>query len=306
MTSGTSRSIRFGAVFIALGVSVCSSQTYSETLIGLNGRNYSWTRGNGRSYQPCLSFYPQDILITGLGAANGTAVTAVNLLSSTELASALSVTFWTLADANGTIGANFLGGLPASIPITNGPTHNCGFPTQTLQYDNTVNLHKSTVAVPSPSILTISGWLLPSRAAGTASGNLIDLVQVTTATGSAVFQYQQVASTCGAPGFEIEATWGGTFHSSCISASGGGGPYFFSMQVDRSATLLATLAVYTTSGGVFTELSGSPVTRVLGGSANAITTVSIGNGETGTNIGADRFQNVMIDYTNHVQPNLPH
>ncbi len=282
-----------------------SGQTYTETLAGLNGRNYSWVRGNGRSYQPCLGFYAQDVLITGLGASIGTALSTTNLLASTEISSALDTTLWTVADSAGTISAGFLSNLPVSIPITNGPTHGCGFLTQALAHDNSVNLHVSTVKLPAPSIVTISGWWNPSRAAG-GTNPLIDIIQLVTASGSAVMQFQQVTTTCGAVGFEIEATWGGTFHSSCITASGTGGPYYFSFQSDRTATLLATLAVYTTSGGVFTELAGSPVTLALGGSANTITGANIGQNETGSNTGFDKFQNIMIDYTNHVQPNLPH
>ncbi len=289
-------------LFIAsLGV----AQTYSETFIGYNGKNYAWNPKNGRNYQSCLGFYTQDIFITGLGASVGTALSTTNLLASTEIATALDTTLWTVADSAGTIGADFVGNLPVSVPITSGPTHGCGFSTLSLVHDNSINLHVSTVKLPSPSIVTVSGWYNPARPGG-GTNPLVDLVQVVTATGSAVFQFQQNTSTCGAVGFEIEATWGGTFHSSCITASGTGGPYFFSFQVDRTATLLATLAVYTTSGGTFTELAGSPVTRVLGGSANVITGANIGNNETGTNTGSDKFQNIMIDYTNHVQPNLPH
>jgi hypothetical protein len=61
---------------------------------------------------------------------------------------------------------------------------------------------------------------------------------------------------------------------------------------------------YTTSGSTFTQLG--PTMAVSMDGADALGDLYLGNNENGTFGGTYYLQNIMVDYTNHAWPNLPH
>src|SRR5437764_7093760 len=101
---------------------------FAQTYYGYNGRNYQWSPGNGRSYQPCLSFYPVDVLINGNGAAPGAVLTITNLAASTQ---GVTTPNWLSADGNGVFGPSVI--VPASVKIqSQAAALGCGFKAQTI------------------------------------------------------------------------------------------------------------------------------------------------------------------------------
>jgi Big-like domain-containing protein len=62
--------------------------------------------------------------------------------------------------------------------------------------------------------------------------------------------------------------------------------------------------VYATSGKAFTQLG--PTMAVSMDGSDALGVVYLGNDENGTFAGTYYLQNIMVDYTNHAWPNLPH
>ncbi|HTF62396.1 MAG TPA: Ig-like domain-containing protein, partial [Edaphobacter sp.] len=62
--------------------------------------------------------------------------------------------------------------------------------------------------------------------------------------------------------------------------------------------------VYSTSGTAFTQV-GSTMAVSMGGK-DVLGSIRLGNGENGAFAGTYDFQNIMVDYTNHIWPNLPH
>jgi uncharacterized protein YjdB len=62
--------------------------------------------------------------------------------------------------------------------------------------------------------------------------------------------------------------------------------------------------VYTTSGTTFTQVG--PTMAVSMGGTDKLGTVYLGNDEYGAYAGSYSLQNIMVDYTNHIWPNLPH
>ena len=62
--------------------------------------------------------------------------------------------------------------------------------------------------------------------------------------------------------------------------------------------------VYSTNGTAFQQL-GSTMAVSMGGS-DALGSVYLGNNENGSFAGTYYLQNIMVDYTNHAWPNLPH
>lgn len=259
---------------------------------------------------PCLSFYPVDTFVNMNGQSVGTAVSIANLKAATDGSS----NTWSKAGAvYETFGASQVGTLPATVTVNGGPTHTCGFATQSLALNESGNQNNSAWSILTPAsghnIIVVSGWVanLPPNQGG--NGSLWDLVKLDTGAGAeAIIQLvsgtDQPQSNCKAYGIEIEKTSGGTGHSPCITVSPGG-TYFYSFKVDFSSNSLASLNLYTTNGAVFTQV-GSTVTTTLGTTGN-ITIIFYGNVEFGTAPGNTMyFQNMMIDYTNLAYPNLPH
>jgi hypothetical protein len=62
--------------------------------------------------------------------------------------------------------------------------------------------------------------------------------------------------------------------------------------------------VYTTSGTTFTQVG--PTMVVSMGGSDKLGVVYLGNNEYGAYAGSYSLQNIMVDYTNHIWPNLPH
>lgn len=258
--------------------------------------------------QACPRFSPVDQFVNMNGQPAGTVVTTALLSAATD-----GVTHsWAQSATTMTFQPSQIGTLPASVAVNGGPSYACGATTGSLGHDDSCNQSGNCYSRLTPNsghdIIVVSGWLanLPPNQEG--SGSLWDLVKLDTGSGAeAILQLvsgtDQPQSNCTAYGIEIEKTSGGTDHSACISVSPGG-TYYYSFKVDFSANSLASLSLYTTSGAVFTQV-GSTVTRTLNTTGN-ITTIFFGNAEFGTAPGTTTyFQNMMVDWTNAVFPNIP-
>lgn len=258
------------------------------------------------TWATCPSFSPVDQFVTMNGQTVGSAVTTTNLAAGTE-----GMSSWSRASSHETFGPSQVA-MPAAVTVNGGVTHDCGFATQSIALDDAGNQNNGGFSNLTPasghSVMVVSGWISNLPPNQGSSGSLWDLVKLDTGGGSeAIVQLvsgtDQPQSNCSAYGIEIERTAGGTAHSACITVSPGG-TYFFSFKVDFSATALASLSLYTTNGAVFTQV-GSTVTRTLG-ATGTISTIFVGNAEFGTAPGVTTyFQNIMVDWTNHVFPNVP-
>jgi hypothetical protein len=62
--------------------------------------------------------------------------------------------------------------------------------------------------------------------------------------------------------------------------------------------------VYSTTGTTFTQVG--PTMAVSMGGTDKLGVVYLGNNENGAFTGSYSLQNIMVDYTNHIWPNLPH
>ena len=249
-----------------------------------------------------------DIFIDMNSAPAGTAVTTSNLASSTEG----TFTNWDLASPAETFAASQVT-LNGAVAVNSGPTHTCGFATQSLAFLNETQVTRSRINFStSNQVITVSGWLvLGPPYQGPSHGGDFDLVHVEGRAGSyAVLQLQSGNDglECGAVyALNVETGPDVTTHSSCITVNPGG-TYFYSMQVDMSSNLMVSWNLYTADSVPFTQVGNSVTVPIAySGGSDTPTAVQYGNLETGTAPGTyTYFQNSMIDYTNATWPNIPH
>jgi len=262
----------------------------------------------------CLTFYPVDTFINMNGTAVGTAVTKTNLATATEITA--NYNGFSTASTKEKFGASLVA-MPAGITINGGSTHACGYATQSLAHTMTSGSFSTTeMDFPgSHTQVTVSGWIINTPPDLGSSAQLYDLTAVVGGINpfDAVVQIANGTSepACTFYGIEIEASGGTTAHSPCIAISPAS-TYYYTMFTNYTssgtcngiAAPCAEMNVYTTSGATFTQV-GSTVAVALGGN-DVFDHILYGNNEFGTFSGTLSQQNMMVDYTNHVFPNIPH
>jgi hypothetical protein len=262
---------------------------------------------SGQAGSTGLSFYFADVFIHMNGTSTGTSVSTANLATGTAIAA--NYYDWDEAAAQETFAAGQVS-LPATVSVRNGSTYPAGTATQSIAYDHSAGTSLSRIMFygyefPSPStIVVISGYITFAVPNQSPFGSLFDYVVAqpeNTGTYAALqLQSGNAGLSCGnIYAVNIEAG-NPTTHSSCITITPGS-TYYYSFKVDWSSNKLASLNIYTTAF----SLVGS-VTEALS-NADTLDNILIGNNEDGTASGSTSyFQDTMIDYTNHVFPNLPH
>jgi len=267
--------------------------------------------------QTCPAFSPVDLFIDMNGEPAGTTVTSANLTAATEGTSI----DWASVTSDETFAASQVA-LPGSLSIIGGTAYGCGYATQSLAVNEAASFPTSIMNFDNGDTQVVaSGWIinLPPNQGG--AGDLYDYVTLEgeAANAGSVVQVQPgTGESCGAYGMELESYSGGsggTSHSPCLPITPGS-TVFFSVYVNygSSGNCNGTgsgnvnapcegLHVYTTNGTTFTEV-GTGVAVALDGT-DTLGRMLIGNDENATFSGTSYFQNIMIDYTNHVWPNLP-
>ena len=270
-------------------------------------------------YAQCPAFSPVDVFLNFNGASAGTTVTTANLQASTEGTGGT----WSTANSLMSLQASKVA-LPGSVSVNGGAAHGCGYATQSMAIiENTPGPgHTSELDFyNSKTQVVTSGWIvnLPPNQGG--AGDLFDYIVYESASnaGSGVTQIQPgtgLTCTTGTPPFmEMEAYDGSTNHSlPCIPVPASGTVYFshlmnYGTTGNCNGTASGNVSapcegiyVYTTSGTTFTKI-GSAAIQLDGSDSQGL--MLFGNNETASFTGTSYFQNIMIDWTNHVWPNLP-
>src|ERR1700734_672049 len=267
----------------------------------------------------CPAFSPVDVFLNFNGAAPGTTVTTSNLQASTEGTGGT----WSTANSLMSLQASQVP-LPASVSVNGGASHGCGYATQSMAIiENTPGPgHTSQLTFNNGKTQVVtSGWIvnLPPNQGG--AGDLFDYIVYESATnaGSGVTQVQPgtgLSCPTGTPPFmEMESYDSSTTHSlPCIPVPASGTVYFshlmnYGTSGNCNGTASGNVAapcegiyVYTTSGTTFTQI-GSAAIALHGADSQGL--MLFGNNENASFIGTSYFQNIMIDWTNYVWPNLP-
>jgi hypothetical protein len=262
----------------------------------------------------CPQFSPVDIFVHMNGTSVGTNVTTTNLNTGTDFGSS-GDSWFQIASPTGTqkFAASQIT-LPATVTVNGGGTYTCGTATQSLSHAGSSNFTTSAFGVAgSHQNVTVSAFLTtpPNQ---TPSGNLVDEMLVegntTPITFTTQFNSGNSGEVCGAYGGEIEKSGGTTVHSGCYTPAAST-LIFVSMHVNYTSTgtcfgavaaPCAELAAYNVSGGVFTQI-GSTIS--VAGSTDHVGSINFGNNEQATFVNTLFFQDMMVDYTNHVFPNIP-
>jgi hypothetical protein len=248
------------------------------------------------------------------GAVPGTPVTVANLEAGTEVAA--NYGGWDAISAFQTVGMGQVA-MPAGIAINGGATHGCGYATQSLAHDATGNFSVSRLDLEGKTEVVVGGWVVNLPPDQGAEAQYFDLVVMDGSNAySATIQLDSGTEepACTAYALEVESSGGlATMHSPCNTTVAPGGTYFVQLHLNYTTTgtcagpvaaPCAEMNVYTTAGDVFTQV-GSTV-GVAMAATDTTSEIFFGNNEQGTFTGTIYFQNWMVDYTNHVFPNLPH
>ncbi len=284
----------------------------------------------------CPSFFPVDTFINMNGTTVGTAVTDANLTTGTEGASS----GWAAATASGQTFAASQIALPANVTVNGGSTHACGFATQSLAMNADVSGVTSQLGFPSnPQNVVFSGFIANLPPYNSGSGSFYDLI-----IGSgALHSYSNTlhldngpGGPCGAYGFEIESSGGTTARSNCVTGVSAGQTIYYSFHINWTSTgTCGTVLHVPINGGSNNPIAGpaaapcaeANIYSVSGGKIGAqigytmaisipvaagpdeLGEMYLGNNETATcgspTCGNFYFQDTMVDYTNHVFPNIP-
>jgi len=282
------------------GISTIDSKTIGQTTGNYNGWN---------TLTPCPNFYPVDFIITGNGVTQGTAVTTSNLATMTLG----TYTAWTQAATHQTVGAT-QGPIPANVGINGTTGLTCITPTQSLAQDNTFAGGNPEISIAtfttSATIAVISGFMTPGPLNGTVgqTGSLFDAVVILGNTALyAVVQLDSGSSglSCGnIYAYTIETGPTSVTHSGCITVTSQV-RIWYTMKFDMTSNKLASLNIYAVNGRTFTQI-GSTVTIALA-NTDTLSQIWVGNHEAGTSAGQTTYiEDLMVDYTNHVFPNIPH
>lgn len=261
-----------------------------------------------------LTFNQQDVLITANGSVNGTAVSTVNLANTSTTDGAANYTSYD-AVATGMTYSTSCVTLPASVPVRGVGTRAAGFAGQSLAMVGTntfTTTNMSFTGIGVQQIVVISGFMCNTPPVNTPSGQFYDFVLgVGTITPiSAVMQMNDgTGASCGTYGWEVEKSGGTTTHSSCNTTPGAGINLYFSMLVNWSntgtcngtAAPCAALNLYQTDAK--TQI-GSTVSLAL--ASDQLGHVNFGNNQGSSTAQTYKFQWLMVDYTNHVWPNIAH
>ena len=245
-----------------------------------------------------LAYYPVDVFVTMNGTTTGTAVTAGNLATG----SLGTYSSWTAASSGETFQASFCS-LTGSVTVNGGSTYPASTATQILQQDNTVSGQQSHLNITtSKTKATISGCIKPNMTAGGFA--FYDLVYLVNNNGNtAALQIDNQSP----PVIRVEGAGGGesTTRSSNLTISLGT-IYWFSMQADWTpGTPQGQFDLYTVSGTSYT-LIGTRSVALVSTSPNTLQYASWGNAENGADGGTTGFQDMLLDYTNAVWPNIAH
>lgn len=307
------------AIWIMLtGVAAVNAQQQYQQY---NGRNYRRFHANGRSYRPCLAFYPVDFLLNMNAGAPGDAITIANLNASMQ---GNFISGSTLADVNAVIGASMFQ-IPGSVHVQ-GETGDwgCGYETQSMQHNN---INAKTVSEMhwsggDQAVIRLDGLIYNGARSPFDSGVTMDNITILARGGhSQTIQLQNATSFHCADdqgiltGVSLEnssvPTGGTTSHSPCIALNVAG-YYYYTMVTDNSnanpALRIASLNIYDLAKGPpsIDTLVGS-VSVLNDGAAAAYYAVRWGNGETGYSVGTKTgFQYPMVSWTDVNWPNIPH
>jgi hypothetical protein len=242
------------------------------------------------------------------GASVGRALTSAVLAAG----SLPSISSWTLADQQSLVSstpdftvAPSVGTMGGSITV-NGVTYPDGTATRSLALNNSVNYtYLTTYYFPDGmQQVVVNGFITFGWADLGFSGGYMDLVVLGDSSpqgGEVVLQFNN-----GSPSYNvhIETVGGGGFigRSADIAIV----PlhrYSFSLLFDE-INGLAQLAIFDPSNN-FTQV-GSTVT-VPQTTGSTFSSLRFGNAEAGTSSGTTAyFENLMLDWTNHIFPNAPH
>jgi hypothetical protein len=245
-----------------------------------------------------VAYYPVDVFVTMNGTTTGTAVSAGNLATG----SVGTYSSWTAATSGETFHAS-QASLTGSITVTGFSTYPASTATQSLAQDNTVSGQQSQLNIStSKTKATISGWIYPNMTAGGFA--FYDLVYLVNNNGNTLAL--QIDNQSPAV-IRLEGAGGGESTTRCSNTTISLATlYWFSMQADwTSGTPQGQFKLYTVSGTSYTQVATCTV-ALVSTTPNSLQYASWGNAEAGADGGATYFQDMMLDYTNAVWPNIAH